>query len=148
MADSPLVLVPFEAAHYRRLVADRPVELLGQGGDGAMFESSGPAFTLIHRGSDRPVAAAGLVIPWRGVAHAWAVLGWDREHWCRVIHREASRGLRWLIREHNLQRVECFVSATYAPGIRWAAHLGFREEGEMPRYGPNGETFLRMVILP
>ena len=144
---------PFEPEDYETLINGLPVEpgLARVVGDplkrGKQIHGDGPAWSGVVDG--RLVASAGLMIPWPGFGAAWAVLdrGLARAH--RVpLHRALLRVFGRAMHEYKLVRVETSVSAAFAPGLRLARHLGFREECEMPKYGPYGDTYLRLVLFP
>jgi hypothetical protein len=44
--------------------------------------------------------------------------------------------------------VQAGVVAEHGAGRRFVEHLGFTEEGLMPKFGPRGETFAKYVLFP
>lgn len=101
------------------------------------------AFTAEHEGV--PIACAGLVLHWRGLASAWALFADEARRHSLPLHRAVLRGLDTLTRQHGLRRVEATTREDYVTGQAWLERLGFRLEGRMPHYGPDGETHLRYV---
>lgn len=107
---------------------------------------NGPAFTGWWDGV--PVACAGLTLPWPGLAQAWALWGPEAPRHARRVHAAVIHRLGLLMQKHRLRRVEAVVDAGAAQSLRWARHLGFRWEADLPKYGPAGETFCRVVLFP
>jgi hypothetical protein len=136
-------IVPYAAWHLRALTL-QPVQaelgaFITAGNFAEKVALAGPSWTALEDG--RPIACAGFTIPWEGRAIAWAALGDCGARMVRV-----TRAVRQAIDRCRAVRVECQVKAGFAPGLRWAAALGFRRECLMPRfYG--GEDFWSYVIL-
>ena len=53
--------------------------------------------------------------------------------------------LVWLSRSGRYRRIQADAVKEFEAGNRFLVHLGFKKESEMPKYGPNGETFVRYV---
>lgn len=128
-------IVPFEPFH---------VELLNAQGAQAHEVSYVPdswintlrGLTAFDR--DRVILCGGVLTS-LGMGTVWAVLSADAGRHMLALHRATERYLEM----QQLRRIEAAVQKGFMPGCRWAELLGFRFEGEMPRYGPNGETYLR-----
>ena len=110
------------------------------------FAMSGSARTLCLYG--QPLACAGILIQWSGLGFAWAIVSALARQHPRALHGGVKLGLREMIEEHHLRRVEAVVLAHFWVGRRWLQALGFEEESLMPRYGPLGEDFIRVVLFP
>jgi len=139
----PFEIVPYAPEHLRDLLLQPMQAELGAfiaGGDFAeKVALAGPAWTALDFGL--PIACAGFTFPWEGRAIAWAALGDCGSRMLRV-----TRAVRIALDRCPAARVECQVKAEFAPGLRWAAALGFSRECLMPRfYG--GEDFWSYVIL-
>jgi hypothetical protein len=92
------------------------------------------------------VASAGIQVGWPGFGIAWAVVGPVKDK--RRLHYAVAKGFAELVARHRLRRVEASVQQDIPQHVRWALLLGFQVESEMPKWGPNGETFLKMVRFP
>ena len=107
----------------------------------------GPAYTATV--DDQVIGCAGVSLctyaPW---GTAWALLGPLGREYGRGVSRAVAAGLRGIIRDYGLVRVEAEVLADHALGRRWVDWLGFTEEGRMPLRGPNGATMIRYVLFP
>jgi hypothetical protein len=93
---------------------------------------SGPAFSAIHNGE--VLACAGLIPQWEGRAIAWALVAAEAgPHFVR-IHKAVKRFLEL----QKIRRIETWVYPTFEPAHRWMRLLGFKLEGRMTAYGPDG----------
>lgn len=98
---------------------------------------AGPAFTAME--DDRVLCMAGVLPYWEGRAEAWALLsGGLTRHFVR-IHRAVLRFLE----TSDIRRIETAVDANFPEAIIWAEKLGFKCEGLMPGYTPEGRDCLR-----
>lgn len=141
---------PFQPEHLKR-IGNPQHDLLSLGSVltdryGQGLKAAGPAFTGFD--ADGPIACAGLILYWPGVASAWAYLGENRFHEHRFsAHRAVKRGLDQLIKDYNLHRVQTEVAEDDERAQRWARGLGFVYEGRMPMFGAHRETYLRYARL-
>jgi hypothetical protein len=112
---------------------------------GRLYSRYGPAYTLWI--GDRIAACMGVMIPWEGHGDGWAVwtpLGLRHPG---LVHRMAKPGLRRIIRDYKLRRLQADVIAAFPAGRRWAEHMDLTFEGLMPAFGPHGETFARFAWI-
>lgn len=146
MGSPTIEIVPFRREHYERAVGLTSLSGMTSARAGLLYERGGPAFTGLVDGEVG--GCAGVVLFWPGVGEAWAVLTeTGREHPVQATELVRT-GLRTVIDGMRLRRVQADVSADFLPGHRWIRLLGFSYEGTMPRYGPNGEDFVRYVMFP
>jgi hypothetical protein len=93
------------------------------------------------------VAVGGIICPWPGMGEMWAVLNGSTG--CVLgLNKAVRRVVAGVVRNMSLRRIQANVDANSKVAIRWAEWIGFKFEGEMPKYGPNGEDFLRYVMFP
>jgi len=112
-----------------------------------IFEAGGPAFT--GRIAGRIIGCGGLVLfAWPGVAEAWVMASSFASEHALSWHKTFQFMLTRMIADYDLYRVQAEVQADFTRGRRWIESLGFQSEGEMPRFGPNRETFVRYAYLP
>lgn len=97
---------------------------------------------------NRLLICAGIMMPWRGLGTAWAMLSSEAKNHPYFVHKAVMEGLEYFILRFKLKRVEANVSDELDPAKRWVERIGFIEESKMPCYGPRGETFIRYVMLP
>jgi hypothetical protein len=113
---------------------------------GELFAATGPAYTALVDGE--VAAVAGIAVMWPGVAEAWAVLTAVGRAHPAFVHRAVARTLRGLVRQLGLRRLQASVDASNPVALRWAEVLGFRPEGVMRAYGPQGQDFVRFAMFP
>ena len=105
----------------------------------AQFKSvqRGTAFTAFTE--QGIIGCAGILPIWKGVGHAWVVLGKDyRQH--RIwIHKQVIGYMNKIIAGMNYQRVEATVVCDFIPGVQWLERMGFELEGKKRKYGPDGK---------
>ncbi len=127
------------AAHDRETVG----ALVENPNYGKMLAAMGPGFTAFQNG--KAIGAAGLLFIWEGLAQAWAYLG------TRGIGHQEFRamrdGLKLLMEEHRLRRVQTEVLTEHAAAHRMIQRLGFVAEGEMAAFGVKGETYTRYALI-
>lgn len=133
----------FEPYHYIMLnkYADMDSETILK-----RFESNGNVGRSGYCDNELLVCA-GIMMPWQGYGISWALLSPNASKHPHFVHKAVLEGLHYFINRFKLRRVEANVNIQEEKARRWATHLGFREESVMPAYGPNGETFIRYVII-
>lgn len=96
-----------------------------------------------------PVACFGVIkSAWGGVAEIWM----DRTDWAernpKRFHRAAIMVIREVCQQLKLRRLQASVPASYLTGCDWLKRIGFKSEGEMLRFGPDGSTYIRYALFP
>ena len=105
---------------------------------------AGPCFSGVIDGEI--VGSAGLIKLWPGVAEAWMVTGTLTNNHALSFHKCVKHGLNRLIETLGLHRVQISVYQYYDMSIKWVERLGFKSEGLMDKYGPDGSNFYRYAI--
>lgn len=104
----------------------------------------GPGWTIRH--NNRIVAMGGVMKYWPGVGEAWFVATeWTKDHKLYVL-KTTKRILRSIFIEHKFNRIQTSVLKDWETANKFARWMGFREEGEMPWYGAEGQTHIRYAI--
>lgn len=93
----------------------------------------------------KPVAFIGMKLIWRGVGHVWSVTSDEITKAPAAFHKIVLEKLEEYQRIFMLWRVQMFVRAKYKPGIRWAESLGFKNEGLMAKFDPEGHDYFRFA---
>lgn len=83
---------------------------------------------------NKAIACGGVVIRWRGVGEAWAVISESMRKHPFTLHKAAVRVLDESIMKHRLHRIQATVTADFGLGCKWLRSLGFEEEGIMKKY--------------
>lgn len=132
---SEIIIVPMNLEHVRALepqdaqsdqTADERVETA------RALLSQGPGYAAVN---ERGVMCLGGVSPqWHGRMVAWVLLSKHAGPHMVQITRAVSRYLDGL----DCRRVEMYVDAQFSTGCRWARMLGFKSEGLMRAFLPNG----------
>jgi RimJ/RimL family protein N-acetyltransferase len=97
------------------------------------LSQSGQSFTGLVEGV--PLICAGVIGIWPGRAMAWAYLSRDAGRNMRSI----TTAVRKFLDETDHRRVEMTTIQGFQAAARWAEMLGFRLEGLMTQYTPDGE---------
>lgn len=104
------------------------------------------AYTAFY--DDKAVGAAGVIIPYRGVGEAWAIVLPGVRQCVRDFQKAVKRGLREIIEAQALHRVEAGVLESFAAGRSWAVSLGMKPEGRRIMAGPNKENIITFAMFP
>jgi RimJ/RimL family protein N-acetyltransferase len=96
------------------------------------LKDSGPSFTAIDK--DEVVACAGIVSQWNNRAIAWALISGMAGRNFVAIHRAVNNFLNL----SDVNRIEAYVDANFDAGHRWITMLGFKSEGLMRQFMPDG----------
>lgn len=134
-------LVPYEPSHVERLVLQP-----GQAHMRPYLEAKdytkwiavpGKSFTGFD--GDRVLFCAGVIPIWEGRGEAWSLLGSDLKRDFLKIHNAVLR----FFEVCDLRRIEANVDPNSDCAKRWVELLGFKFEGVMASYWPNGESTMR-----
>lgn len=99
--------------------------------------ANGLAYTAIE--GDVILCCAGLLPHWEGRAEVWSLMGADLRRHFVAIHHAAVR----LLDVADFRRIEASVDAKFCNGRRWVERLGFKAEGVMRAYTPDGRDCIR-----
>jgi len=139
-----LILTEFRPWHATAL-GPRDVEMgpeFAQRAQAALL--GGPALTLL--GDDKQILACfGIIFVGPKTAEAWAMVGDDVKANAKSIHKAAKWCLEEAHKRYEIRRLQAAISESRPTARRWAQKLGFRAESFMPKFGPDGETFIRYV---
>lgn len=97
---------------------------------------SGPSFTLLVNGAVE--GCGGIVMIDQTFGECWLLI--PKSTYGVVVYRAIVKKLKSLYNEHNFRRLQAFISPGFTQGIRLVERLGFRLEGELKQYGPQGQT--------
>lgn len=137
---------PFRPAHFERLAvqphqADWKLRL-GERDWGVLGAPPHRAWSALAD-DGRTLACAGFVDLGGGKARAWSLLSGDAGRAMAGVTRAVRRALD----EADFRRVDIEVASGFEPARRWAAMLGFQQEGVMRAWfddGSNAELWSRI----
>lgn len=126
---------PFKAHHLDEIAlqpAQAGLRTFLEKGHALVLAESSFAFTGFQDG--RAIGSAGLVELWPGRDCAWSLLSDCGPRAFLNVHRTVVRFLE----ARKTRRTEMSVDVDHMAGQRWAELLGFRKEGLMKSYSPDG----------
>lgn len=143
-------IVPLQSEHLRQIkpreFEAREMQQLGPAECDRMVQEylqRGVAITGLFNGEIG--FCLGLFRLWRGVADVWAVTTPLVSRFPKAFHKAAKEHLAHHIQDLALHRVQTAVRVEHGVSRKWLRRLGFKEEGGMPGYGPDGETYVRFA---
>lgn len=97
---------------------------------------SNPAWTLLH--NHTPVACGGAVELWPGVGEVWLTINPLIVERTMVLFRQMIRKRGELVNIYGFNRLQATVRADFNHGRNLALRFGFRCEGYLHAYLPDG----------
>ena len=109
---------------------------------GGPYEGKGPAFNLVI--GSKVIASGGFYILWPGVAEAWLLVSPDvLLHPVRFV--KEVRGLFLDIdKTGKMTRIQATVKVHDKRAVKFLTFLGFKIEGCMAKFGPDGTDHYMM----
>ncbi len=103
-----------------------------------LTELSENALAWVIEVNSEIVTIAGLMPQWENRALAWAYVSKNAGAHFRKIHKAVSRFLD----QSDYRRIEATIDVGFDAGVRWIEMLGFKYEGYMKAYRPDGADML------
>ena len=139
-------IVPFQAEHGFALVAgqlnndkNRPSPNFGNFIPELVQQDM--AFTGIENG--HLIVVSGVYVLWSGVGEGWFLASKKIEDHKVAAIRAVKKGLKKIITDNGLHRVQAAVRSDWKDANRLARYLGMQHEGTMRQYGIEKEDFER-----
>lgn len=101
---------------------------------GMSLAQGGPAYSGVV--GDQVIACMGLIPQWEHRAIAWGLIAKEAGPYFVQITKAVFRTMEL----HPYRRIETAVISTFEQGHRWAQLLGFKREGTMEFYTPDGHA--------
>ena len=146
-------IIPYEPVHaydiLERNIRECDVQLTGYPDWEQWVENwktGGPAYTLVIDG--QIVGCAGVMLLKWGRGEAWTLLSGLLYQYPKTCFKAVRDGLKGIIRDEGLTRVQALVRPDFEEGKRFMSHLGFKEEGILAAYGPGGEDVIMFGRVP
>jgi hypothetical protein len=133
-------LVQFKVDHLReqhwpeRPLLDHSTNL------GLKLYAEHPGWSLFC--NERFIAAAGIIIPYRGFGEGWAMVT-AAAHTPRhaiAFHRATKALMRNMAEMYGIVRLQALVRDNFPTAEKWIISLGFEHECTLERAGVNGEN--------
>ena len=106
-------------------------------------DEKGKAFTILC--GVEIIACVGIITVIDGVGLAWALYPPNIGDY-HIDPRIAKDRLREMMVEHNFRRVQATVRADFPAGESYLRYLGFKREGIMAKYEPDGTDSILYAI--
>ena len=138
---SKIEIVPFTGEHAKQILElgmnDVALELKPEHRRYVVdVEDVGMSFTGLL--NNKPIAAGGISYLWDGVAEGWVLASRDIFKYPIFCAKTIKRRTDLLAKNNKLRRIQTAVKADSDTAIRFAEWLGFKREGFMKNYGPDG----------
>jgi hypothetical protein len=129
-------IVVFEPEHLKKLLLQPSQAMLQPTLSDPQYAESlklgGPAYSGLV--GDEVLACMGLVQQWENRAIAWGLISKEAGPHFITITKAVFRTMEL----HRFRRIETSVRTNFEEGHRWARMLGFKREGTMTAFTPDG----------
>ena len=147
---SDVVIVPFENKHAEQILEQglnsEFLELKPEHKKYAFFlKEIGMSFTGLV--NNRPIAAGGVFHLWDGVAEGWVLATKDIYKYPIFCAKHIKQRTEIILKANKIKRIQTSVKADCDVALRFAKWLGFKKEGLMESYGPDGSDFVRFARI-
>ncbi len=103
----------------------------------AHMHANHPATTALDD-NGKVIACFGITPMWRGVVFIWSALGPDTaEKYGMTLYRGTVSFINELLKRYH--RIQCEVISTNKTSVRFIKRFGFKREGCMKKYTPDGQ---------
>lgn len=117
-----------------------------QAWEAAYFEPC-ECYTVVRTEDDKIIGVGDVTHMWEGRYILWFYAGADieKKDWLPFLRKFTDT----LVQRKDIKRVQCSVDACYQQAIRMAQLIGFKCEGLMKSYLPNGnDAYLFAWVRP
>ena len=147
---SDVVIVPFENKHAEQILEQglnsEFLELKPEHKKYAFFlKEVGMSFTGLV--NNKPIAAGGVFHLWDGVAEGWVLATKDIYKYPIFCAKHIKQRTEIILKANKIKRIQTSVKADCDVALRFAKWLGFKKEGLMESYGPDGSDFVRFARI-
>lgn len=84
------------------------------------------------------IGCGGIRTIWNGVGEAWVLGSKEVYKHPKSAFKNVRNYLDKIIKEHNFWRIQAHVRTDNARGVRFVQMLGFKIEGKMHKFNPDG----------
>ena len=114
-------------------------------GRAMMASSGGPCITIFV--DDVPIASIGITVICRGTAEIWVLACTNIKKYRKTLCKTGKWALAEARKRYGVKRFSASIDKDKVVQRRWAEFMGMHVESVMPRFGSDGETFIRYVLF-
>jgi len=145
---SNIKFVPFENEHAQYILDQglnsELLEMKPEHRKYAYFlKEVGMSFTGLV--NNKPIAAGGVFYLWDGVAEGWVLATKEIYKYPIFCAKHIKQRTEIILKANKIKRIQTSVKADCDVALRFAKWLGFKKEGLMESYGPDGSDFVRFA---
>lgn len=104
------------------------------------WETAGPSYSLFV--DDKIIGCGGVILFGYNRGECWMLVSSEIKKYKKTVFKAVKEHLDLIVKTNNLRRLQTVVVADYEDGKKFIERLGFKPEGLLKKYGPNGEDFL------
>ena len=147
---SKVEIIPFENEHAHYILSQplnsKFLELRPEHKKyGYFLKEVGMSFTGLV--NNKPIAAGGVFHLWDGVAEGWVLATKDIYKYPVFCAKHIKQRTEIILKANKIKRLQTSVKANCDVALRFAKWLGFKKEGLMESYGPDGSDFVRFARI-
>jgi len=87
---------------------------------------------------DTLLGCGGIKLLWHGVGEAWVLFSPEVVNHKVGVYRVVTEYLEKIIKDNNLHRVQAHVRCDFDIAVRFAENMGFKIEGRLFGFNPDG----------
>ena len=110
------------------------------------LDAPGQSFTAIDE-QGNIVCSAGIFDVWKGVGEAWLLGSSILNERGIALTRIIARRFKVIIKTQKYKRIQSVVHSDWEISQKFVKFLGFKNEGLMKNYGPDGDDYIRYSII-
>ena len=110
------------------------------------MEKKDRAFTLIDNG--HLVVSGGIIPIWERMGEAWLIPSDQIPKYKLKIIKTLRDHISSITEEDGLRRLQATVRTDYEVAVRFIEFMGFKREGLMKNYGPDGVDHFMYARIP
>jgi len=126
--------------HLKDFEAKFPLDTMKTDLQTAMGDFRFEMVSLVKDPEDKLLAVAGLFEIRKGVGEVFTIPSVMVDRYALGYFRSIKKMAEYYLFCRGYHRLQLTIAEGWDQGRKWARKLGFKEEGFMEKYGPNGES--------